>query len=109
MKLLRMFFDRFDDKSTWLALGGFLAAFGFTIEPGVWEGISLVGMGMATIALTLLPTKKAEKAVADAVNRRLPERLRRDDPEDGVPSLSETDPARRVRDADNIYGAFDVD
>jgi len=79
MKMLRMLLDRLDDKSTWLALGGFLAAFGFTIEPGVWEGISLVGMGLATLAIALLPTEKAERAVADAVNRRLPERLRRDD------------------------------
>jgi len=109
VKMLRMLLDRLDDKSTWLALGGFLAAFGLSVEPGLWEGITLAGMGAATVLLTLLPTKKAEKAVADAVNRRLPERLRRDDPEDGVPDLSETDPARRARDADNIYGAFDVD
>jgi len=108
VKMLRMLLDRLDDKSTWLALGGFLAAFGFTIEPGVWEGISLAGMGLATLVIALLPTKDAERAVADAVNRRLPERLR-SDTEDNVRGVSEADPARRVRHAESIYGAFDVD
>jgi len=108
MKLLRALLDRLDEKTTWFAFGAMLSAFGIAVEPGLWEAISLAGIGVATLVMALLPTKAAEQKVADAVNRRLPERLRGDGPEDGVPGLSEADPARRARDADNIYGAFDV-
>jgi len=107
MKMLRMLLDRLDDKSTWLALGGFLAAFGVSVEPGLWEAISLAGVGLATLAIALLPTKKAEKAVADAVNRRLPERLR-SDAESNMPDSPESDPARRVRDTHDLGWDFGV-
>jgi len=48
VKMIRMLLDRLDDKSTWFALGGFLAAFGVSVEPGLWEAISLAGVGLAT-------------------------------------------------------------
>jgi hypothetical protein len=106
MKLIRMLLDRLDEKTTWFALAAGLAAFGLEVSPGVWEGISLTGIGVATLLLALLPTKKAEAAVADAVGRKLPAKLRRGDEE--LPGEAEADPARRARVIDEIYGDFEV-
>jgi hypothetical protein len=100
MKLMRVLLDRLDEKSTWLAIGAAVAAFGLRVEPGLWEGISLAGMGLATVLLALWPTKKSEDRVADAVDRRLPQRLRRGDEE--LPGEAEADPARRVHDSKGI-------
>jgi len=109
MKMIRIILDRLDEKTTWFAFGAMLSALGVAIEPGLWEAISVAGIGVATLIMALLPTKTAEQKVADAVNRRLPEQLRRDDPTVWVPSLPDADPARRARYIDNIYGAFEVD
>ena len=108
MKLLRALLDRLDEKSTWLALGAVLAAFGWDVAPGLWEGVSMAGMGLAIMLMAMLPTKKAEQKIADAVDRRLPERLRRDR-DDDVPDDPDTDPGRRVRDLDDIYRGFEPD
>jgi hypothetical protein len=106
MKLLRMLLDRLDEKTTWFAIGAALSAFGVTIEPGLWEGITMLGIGAAAVFLALLPTKPMEKRAADAVERRLPERLR---DADELPSEAEADPVRRVRELGDIYGDFVVE
>ena len=108
MKLIRLLLDRLDEKSTWFAIGAFLAAFGFDLEPGLWEGVSMAGMGLAVVLMALLPTKKAEDKMAAAVDRRLPERMRRDRDDDVQPD-PDTDPGRRVRSLDDIYSGFDPD
>ena len=59
MGLLRLLLDRLDEKTTWFAIGAFLAAFGLDLEPGLWEGISMAGMGLAVVLMALLPTKHA--------------------------------------------------
>jgi len=108
MKLIRLLLDRLDEKTTWFAIGAFLAAFGLDLEPGLWEGISMAGMGLAVVLMALLPTKEAEDKMAAAVDRRLPERLRRDRDDDVQPD-PDFDPGRRVRDLDDIYSGFEPD
>jgi hypothetical protein len=110
MKLLRALLDRLDEPTSWAAIGAMLALFGVNVDAELWGATVNAAIAISGLLLVLIPTRKAEQKMADAVDRRLPERLRRDRDRDvDMQPDPEFDPGRRVRDLDDIYGAFEPD